>query len=221
MDDHKICFISCVSNSLQYEQSLQYLLALQVPDGYTVEWIPIEHARSMTSGYHSAMKRSDAKYKVYLHQDVWIIYPQFIDEMLRLFRKYPQLGMIGVAGAKTIPPSGIWWESPGRYGKVFSSHTGSMSLLEFQPVDGDYENVRAIDGLIMITQADLPWREELFTGWHFYDTSQSLEMIKAGYEVGVFNQGTSWCIHNCGISKLEGYEQYRHIFLHHYQDWLA
>ncbi len=52
------------------------------------------------------------------------------------------------------------------------------SLLSLGNVKNDYEQVRVIDGLIMVTQYDLPWREDLFLGWHFYDVSQCLEFLK-------------------------------------------
>ncbi|SFK72219.1 Glycosyltransferase like family protein [Paenibacillus sp. 1_12] len=221
MNSKQLCFISCVSDSEQYEQALHYQRNLHVPDGFTIEWISIGQAESMTSGYNSAMKRSEAKYKVYVHQDVYIIHPYFLDDLILLFENNEQLGMVGVAGATTIPANGIWWESPYLYGKVYSSHSGRMHPLEFRPIQQAYERVRAIDGLIMATQIDLPWREDLFTGWHFYDTSQSMEMLKAGYEVGVWNQPAPWCIHDCGIANLEGYEQYRQLFIEHYGSYLS
>ena len=34
--------------------------------------------------------------------------------------------------------------------------------------DGGWE-VEGVDGLLMATQYDIPWREDLFDGWDFYD----------------------------------------------------
>ncbi|WP_240414510.1 glycosyltransferase [Paenibacillus periandrae] len=117
--------------------------------------------------------------------------------------------------------TGIWWECPNWYGKVYSSHSGRMYPLEFRPVQQSYERVRAIDGLIMATQIDLPWREDIFAGPFFYDTSQSLEMIKAGYEVAVCNQTAPWCIHDCGAANLGEYERYRLLFIEYYEGYLG
>ena len=36
----------------------------------------------MTSGYNNAMKKTDAKYKVYLHQDVFILNHNFLMDIL-------------------------------------------------------------------------------------------------------------------------------------------
>lgn len=221
MNDQQICFITCVSNPAQYEQSLHYQRSLHVPEGFSIDWISIPESENMARGYNTAMKSSQAKYKIYLHQDVYILQPYFLDELIQLFEKHEQLGMVGVAGAATIPTNGIWWESPYLYGKVYSSHSGRIYPLEFRLIQQAYERVRAIDGLIMATQIDLPWRDDVFSGSFFYDTSQSLEMIKAGYEVGVWNQTAPWCIHDCGIVNLVGYEHYRQLFIDHYESYLG
>ncbi|MED4923517.1 glycosyltransferase [Anoxybacillus geothermalis] len=214
MNDKKIAFIYCVNNRELYEESVRYVRSLYVPEGYKIEIITIEGAKSITSGYNEAMKKTDAKYKVYLHQDAFIVNKNFLYDIIALFEKYPKLGMIGVVGAKTIPRNGIWWESTQRFGKVYDSHTGEMKLLSFKETELEYEPVQAINGLIMITQYDIPWREDLFTGWHFYDLSECQEFLLAGYDVGVVRQNVPWCVHDCGIASAEnGFDNDRKKFV--------
>ncbi|WP_273226425.1 glycosyltransferase [Geosporobacter ferrireducens] len=216
-DPQKICFITVVNDEKVYEKALAHIRQLNIPQGYHVEILCIKNAKSMTMGYNRAIRDSNAKYKVYLHQDVFILNRNLIKDFLMIFEKYPDIGLMGMAGAKTIPSSGIWWESSHRYGQVFDSHTGKMTLLRFNQVENEYEKVKAIDGLMMITQYDVPWREDLFDGWHFYDTSQSMEFERAGYEVVIPKQTNPWCIHDCGIVNVEnGYEKYRNVFLAEY-----
>ena len=172
----------------------------------------------MTSGYNTKMRESDAKYKVYIHQDVYILNPNFLITIINLFLKYPKLGMIGVFGVKTLPESGIWWEGNNGYGMVYANDGKDELVLQGHKVNMDYEKVQAIDGLIMITQYDIEWREDLFRGWHFYDISQSLEFIKAGFEVGIPRQETPWCFHDHGIVSLKGYEENRKIFIENYRN---
>lgn len=222
MNNQKIAFIYCVNDYALYEESIEYIQSLNIPDGYEIEMIPIENAPSITSGYNKGMASSDAKYKVYLHQDVFIRNKNFIVDILSIFEKNPEFGMLGVAGAKTIPLSGVWWESSKKIGKVYENHTGNMDLLQFADVTQTVEEVSAIDGLIMITQYDLFWREDLFAGWHFYDLSQSMEFIKAGYQVGIPMQETPWCIHDCGVVNVSnGYEESKTIFIRNYQEEYA
>ncbi|MFZ5969494.1 MAG: glycosyltransferase [Bacillota bacterium] len=215
--DKNICFITLVNDEKTFEKAYFHMKQLNIPEGYNVEIVCIKNAKSMTQGYNHGMKYSAAKYKVYLHQDVFIINKDFIKDFLEIFEKHPNIGLMGVAGSKTMPPNGIWWESPYLYGKVYDSHTGTMMLLQFSGIEHEYEKVKAIDGLLMITQYDIPWREDIFDGWHFYDISQCMEFQKAGYEVAIPRQSGPWCVHDCGIVNTQnGYEEYRRIFLDQY-----
>ena len=82
MDNRKIAFIICVNNNRLYSEAEIYIRNLNIPEGFKIEIIPIFNAESMTSGYNSVMKRNNAKYKVYLHQDLFIINKNFIFDIL-------------------------------------------------------------------------------------------------------------------------------------------
>ena len=69
----------------------------------------VKDAKSMTSGYNEAMRASDAKYKVYLHQDVLILNRGFIYDTLNLFLKYPEIGMFGMVGNVSMAADGGMW----------------------------------------------------------------------------------------------------------------
>ena len=79
-NEKKICFIICVNNDLFFEECAKYIYALSIPEGMEIELLEIRGAASMTSGYNEGMYASNAKYKVYLHQDVFIINRYFIIE---------------------------------------------------------------------------------------------------------------------------------------------
>ena len=63
---------------------------------------------------------------------------------------------------------------------------------------GEECSVEMIDGLLMATQYDLPWREDLSCGWESYDVLQSQEFIRNGYRVIVPAMDHPWCRHDCG-----------------------
>lgn len=220
INEKKICFISCVNNEVQYRECLKYINSLIVPDEFSIETIAVRSADSITEAYNGAMKESDAKYKVYLHQDVFIINKNFILDIINVFKSNKNIGMIGAAGAKTLPKSAIWWESEKKFGKIYDSHNGKIELLEFSENSNKIESLEAIDGVIMITQYDIKWRKELFDGWHFYDISQSIEFILKGYKVITTNQVEPWCIHDCGLKSqiTKGFDKNRKIFIEEYAD---
>ncbi len=216
MNNKKVCFITCVNDDLLYNHCLNYINKLNVPDGYELEILSLENSSSITNAYNKAINLSHAKYKIYLHQDTYIINENFIKDILEIFESNLDIGMLGVVGCKALSMDGIWWNSPSTVGKVIEIHTGILGLLQFREVE-DIEYVDSIDGLIMITQYDIKWREDLFDGWHFYDTSQCMEFKRKGYKVGVPKQFYPWCIHDCGIvDTSNGYEEYRSIFLKEY-----
>ena len=97
MNENKICFILCSNHELYENECLYYIKRLHIPDGFEIDIKIVKGAVSMTSGYNQAMKESDAKYKVYLHQDVFIVNQNFIPDILTLFRQ-KEIGMIGMVG---------------------------------------------------------------------------------------------------------------------------
>lgn len=181
-----------------------------------VELIDIRKADSMASGYQAAMQDSDAKYKVYVHQDTFIINRSFIYDILYVFQQNDELGMIGVIGAEEVPQSGIWWEASKKAGKVIE-YRNTYSYLSFDEINETVKTVQALDGLLLATQYDLPWRKEIFDGWHLYDTSQCFEFRKKGYLVGIPYQKEPWVIHACGneFDQIE-YSHYLEVFVREY-----
>lgn len=213
--DEEICFIICSNNSLYMEECLYYIRHLIVPEGFRIDVLTIEGAESMAAGYNEAMHCSKAKYKVYLHHDTFLINPNFIQDMLDVFKSDSEIGMIGVIGSPRLPDNGIMWDGK-RYGMIYEQHIYETVLLS-GPCSLPVEEVEAIDGLLMITRYDVPWREDLFDKWDFYDCSQSMEFIRRGYKVAVPRMETPWCVHDCGFLSLEHYDEERQKFVSEYE----
>jgi len=211
-DPHLVAFITCVSDEKQYETCVRHIDALQIPSGFAIEKIGVLGAASMAQGYQRAMEASIARFKVYVHQDVYVVHRELLSELLRLFETYPRLGMVGVIGTTQLPTNGIWWvgNASQSYGRVWVYVTLAHLLrgislsplarqrrLRFMPLRsfvGDYMPAVAVDGLLMATQYDVPWVDPI-GGFMLYDQVQSLEFIKAGLEVGIARQEAVWCVH--------------------------
>lgn len=213
----KIAFIICYNNELYMKECLQYISWLKVPEGMEKEIIGITDAESMAAGYNAAMHESDAKYKVYLHQDLYILNENFIEDVIDLFLKYPEYGMLGVIGSQYMISDANYWKA-WEVGKC-DAYNGLAQVHVDLENNAEISEVKAIDGMIMITQYDVEWREDIFDGFDFYDVSQSEEFRKYGYKVGVPYQEISWCNHVCGTSKLKRYDEYRMKFCNEYQKY--
>lgn len=79
----------------------------------------------------------------------------------------------------------------------------------------------AVDGMLIMTQYDIPWREDLFHKWDFYDISQCHEFRRKGYKVVVLSEpdDRASTFHDCGFSKLTNYEEGRKIFCTEYSEF--
>lgn len=220
LDDTKICFITCVSDVVQYNEALSYWQQLRVPEGMTVESLTIGEAESMTAGYQQAMECSDAKYKIYLHQDVWITDREFLVRLVREFRRHPEYGLAGVVGARNMPVNGIWREGE-KLGSIRDKITGEFRNYVYRCDRKISQNAAALDGLLLATQYDMPWRTDLFRGWHFYDVSQAYEFRRQHFQTVVLPQTGPLCMHNSVEPSVEGYEADRQKFLQEYGSDIA
>lgn len=217
-NENKISFIICSNNEQFLNECVVYLEQLIVPEGIQTELLIINDAKSMTAGYNEAMKASDAKYKVYLHQDTFIICRDFISNILAIFRENPRIGMIGMIGAEKLSRDGVMWHE-NRCGDFYNLDKMLEEGLEgIEKIDSGIRQVQVVDGLLMATQYDIPWREDILLGWDFYDVSQCLEFSRAGYEIVVPAQNPSWTNHRCGAPAYWNYEQSRQIVLREYPE---
>lgn len=215
-----ITFIICVNNELYYDECVYYINRLLIPKGYSIDIIAIREADSMCAAYNAGMQSSDAKYKIYMHQDVMIREIHFLEYIIELFKQNENVGMIGMIGGTQMPKTGVTY----RAWNVGMVDCRDPDMAYFMAGAKDMPQtdtiVEAIDGLLMATQYDIPWREDLFTHFDFYDVSQSFEMRKAGYQILVPYQEIPWVIHDSGFAKLTYYDEERRKCLKEYPEYL-
>ena len=210
LNERKFAFMACVNDKILYKQCLKHIDSLRIRDGYSIEKIDMVGARNINEAYNNAMKRSDAKFKIYLHQDTFIKNKNFLNEICRIFAQDLSVGMIGVVGARRLPSNGIWFKNNWWYcyGKVLEYRRGGIlqsilgplnkrkeRIVSFRKVQGEFMPMVVIDGLIMITQYDIPWRTDLYGGFLYYEGPHCIEFIKRGYKVIIPAQKTPWVMH--------------------------
>lgn len=217
INNKKICFVICYNNEMYLSECLLYIGNLIIPNGYKTENIKIKGAVSMTDGYQKAMVATDAKFIVYLHQDVFILEKDFLKKTIEIFDSNNSIGMIGVVGTKKLPETAIMWQNQQRVGLLRSSIIETVDDYFDQKMQKPYTEVEAVDGLLIMTNRhDINWRTDLFDGWDFYDISQSTEYRKKGYKIVVPYQEKSWVLHDCGFLNMTDYEKYRQVYINEY-----
>lgn len=219
MNEKKIAFIICTNSDIWYSECVQYLARLDLPEGFEAEVMQIVGAKSMTAGYNEGMQGSDAKYKFYLHHDLFITNKDFLKKVIDVFVRHPEIGIMGLMGTNRIVTDACYWNH-WDMGQVYA-----LDAMQPFKVCGqntpkeEVSEVMALDGMLLMTQYDLEWREDIFHGWDFYDISQCFEFIKQGYQVAVLNEQNISCIHDCGFSKLARYDASREAFCREYADF--
>jgi len=195
-----------------------YLSLLQVPEGYETEVITVEKAASMAAGYNEGMNASDAKYKIYLHQDVLVTEPLFLEKLLEIFHSDKEIGMIGMLGAECLSKDGVIWHEDicGDFYRLDKMTAAGLEGIE--KVEQGIREVEAVYGFLMATQYDLSWREDIFKEWDFYEVSQCMEFRRKGYKIVIPAQNPSWVIHAGGIPNLCRNDVNRRIALKEYPE---
>lgn len=123
---------------------------------------------------------------------------------------------------EVLPEDAVMWHGV-RCGNIYGvdrlPQDGRTNAI--YPVTEPFREIEAADGLLMITQYDILWREDILKAWDFYDVSQCMEFRRRGYKVVVPHMEKPWCFHDCGLINLENYDRERQIFLKAYGKQLS
>ncbi len=207
MKEKSFCFIICSNNEILTTECQNYINRLYIPQGYGIDIITINDADSLASAYNAAMNESNAKIKIYLHQDLFIVNRWFLYNILNIFDSDDSISIIGMIGTDKLPPSGVMWRGE-RVGclKSLQDHDN----YDDKTNESKYYECVAVDGAIIVTSYDVTWRADLFDGFDFYDVSECLEHRRKGYRVVVPVQTNPWCIHDDGNwMNIYNYNKYR------------
>lgn len=219
MNETQFAFIIAVNDEQYYEECCYYIRQLEIPVGFTIDILAVREADSMCAAYNAAMKNSAAKYRIYLHQDVFVREKDFLKKLLTIFMEDADVGIVGVIGGNHMPKTGVTYRA------------WDVGIVECKDPDMAYylagaskyvqdTYVEAIDGLLIATQYDIPWREDLLNHFDFYDISQSFEMRKRGYKILVPYQEMPWVIHDSSFAKMKHYDEGRRTCLAEYPEFL-
>lgn len=152
-----------------------------------------ENAYSIFEAYNIGIEKSKGAFICFIHDDIFIHTKGWGKSIDRIFNEDAQIGLIGVAGAKskTKMPS-AWWDCPEDQ-KVINiiQHFPNQDKekWEFGFENGQNTTVVAIDGVFMAARKDdkIHFNENLI-GFHNYDLNISFEYLKNGYKILVTNE---------------------------------
>ena len=179
-NEKKICFIIYADNKQYLEECILYLSVLDIPEGYETELLVVEDSISMAMGYNEAMNASDAKYKIYLRQEAFVIERQLVQKVLDIFNTDNKIGMIGALGCINLSKDALVHHS-----EVCGALCGAKNYkngIEIIPVESAIQEVEIVDDLFMATQYDIIWREDLLDGQEFCKNFCQLQCLQTKHQ---------------------------------------
>ena len=169
MDERKFEIIIHATDAAACSRLIQSLETVNVPENFDAEIQPVTGDEKYFA-YDTAMRSSDAKYKIYIDEHAIITDENFLIELLKIFRD-ESIVAVGTSGAVELSTHGISLNSAKRTDKNFRGE------------------VEIADGFFFATQYDLPWRHDLFADNFFGGQAQCVEFKRAGYKIFV---GGEW-----------------------------
>jgi hypothetical protein len=149
----------------------------------------INNGESLTKAYNRGLSQATNDIVVFCHDDIEIQTKQWATKLLKLFTRNPEYGILGVAGTKHLPSSGMWWENKNKmYGRVAHTHEGKTWLSSYSAdLNQNIEETVIVDGVFFAidkTKIKKTFNETV-EGFHFYDVTFCFENYLEGVKVGV------------------------------------
>ena len=215
MDEYSIAVITYVKNKHIYDECLFYIKNLEVPKNMNLEILAITEGNSVTEAYNKAMIIAKSKYKIYVDENAFITNKHIIKDIIEIFHKDKTIGIIGVEGRSFTSNHGVNLEERFNIREKYIIEDGNIHLDSFGNPKNAYEEVETVSGMVIATQYDIKWREDLFSDDYFYDEAQCMEFQRQKYKVVVIREEKPWGTFIKRKYK-DDYYKYENIYLKEY-----
>ena len=208
VNEKKFCFIICANSDSLLNECEEYINELSIPKGYEIDLMVVSDVDSILKGYEEARIASDAKYKIYIHQDTFIVNSNLLFDLLNIFNKDKKIGAIGVKGSKNILGNEVSMADD-IFGECISmnskkNYCSSKFIKErSNEIEGLYTEAGCLWGCFIATQRDFEWKDIFENDWKCYSVIMSLQIQRNNFKTVVANQDEPWSIHdgkNDGLS---------------------
>lgn len=156
-----------------------------------IEIIPFENngEYSLTEVYNKILEQSSNDIVILCHDDIYFEKNYWGKRIIEHFEKKENYGILGVAGTRYYPKSGMWWEiNSEMIGQVYHQHNGKKWLSSYnEPFGNKIIESIIVDGLFIALhkkRINKSFNEDV-KGFHFYDTTFCFENYLSGVKVGV------------------------------------
>ena len=144
---------------------------------------------SLPEVYNKGLEESENDIVVFMHDDIIIQSTNLTPKIVKMFDKFPDYGIIGVAGTTDLA-NGRWWDiRKSMYGKVGHTKDGKTWINKYnnESFVDNLKDVVCVDGVFFMVHKQ--WIKEKFDedfkGFHFYDIPFCVSNYKAGVKIGL------------------------------------
>lgn len=164
------------------ERIRKYLFDEKLP---SLDVVVVSGSESITKNYNSGMRLAKYPLKFFIHDDIDImdLYDPLFIRIEKLFKRFPNTALIGVAGT-TGNPTGWWWECPPETMVGQVNMKGNVNEYWKWNISKPFFDVNYIDGIFMATPTDIKFSEDI-TGFHLYDIDYCNVVRALGWDIKV------------------------------------
>lgn len=223
-DEKLIELVLLLGDEERGEQLQQAAQGLVMPHGFRCHVTRAHIDGQLAPGCNQALAHSQAKYKVFLTDNVARIDNRtlFLD-LMQIFALEPQAGIVGLFGS-TMPPGGDLLSAHrrvfGRYDRLLDAKKNLVeSVLARNPLR--LQEVSCLEPDVLATSLDLPWDEAVGNG--FLAAAQAARLRERGLKAVVAEQKQPWVLYHqggCAYQREQdaAYERERQVFASRYPD---
>jgi len=177
---------------------------------------------SLTEVYNQILTESKFDIVIFCHDDIYFEKNYWGKRILEHFEKNSDYGILGVAGTKYYPKSGMWWEIQGEMiGQVWHQHEGKKWLSEYnKPFGSKIIESIIVDGVFFaVKKSNIKHNfDETVKGFHFYDTTFCIQNFLDGVKIGTISNVPLTHL-SIGMVNNE-WDENRKLFAEKYKDFL-
>ena len=216
--EKKIVVLLRDSHTGQHEVCIEALKNVKWPDGYGVEVFTIDAQKPYAAQVNEVLADTDAKVKIYINDDLFLVHAQAIEELLEIFRD-ESIGMVGFLGSVSLPVSGNLMDSPYKCGAVYVPTEEDFSEMRFGTAVQAAADVRYILPSFFATQWDIPW-DESYEKQYYAVLAYCRAFEEEGYRIVVPLPENIWCAYQVKNISFDASEADRKKFFTRYHTYL-
>ena len=216
--EKKVAFFVRKSDEALYRTCLESLQALHLPAGYEAELFTLAVGKPYAVQANKALALSDAKYKIYINDDMCLVQPRFFGELLAIF-KNAAVGMVGAGGSQSLPVDGNVLSSVYKRGVVYVPAEDGFSELRFGDATGKAADVRCILPSFFATQWDIFW-DESYEKQYYAVLAHCCAFEEEGRRIVVPLPKNIWCAYQVKDISFDGSEADRKKFFTRYHSYI-